>query len=112
MITTRWISLLGAAALGLVAIQARAENTSKGERFGVGPIYATHQATGGEHMKCQHCRRELTAVRVPLDSKERSFGTRYVQEHRCPGCKFRVRVTKAGSKETRTVMLCSPACAH
>lgn len=107
---THWISLSGVVALGLLTIPVQAENTTKGERIAVGPIYATNQAGGGRHMSCPSCKRELVAVRVPLDTKERAHGVRYVQEHRCPGCKFGVRVTKAGSKETRTVMTCSAAC--
>lgn len=110
MKTSRWISLVATAGLALAAAQARAADTTKGERFGVGPIYAVNQAGGGQKLACPHCKSELTAVRMPADTKGRAHHVRYVQEHRCPGCKFVVKVTKAGSKETRTTMVCSPAC--
>lgn len=102
-------SVAAIAVLGMT-LQSPAADTTKGERFGVGPIYAVNQAGGGQKLSCSHCRYELAPVRVPMDSKERAHGVRYVQEHRCPGCKFTVRVVTAGSKETRTTMACSSAC--
>lgn len=116
---TGWTSLAAVAALGMTfhapALQAQGvHQTSKGDRLDTTPLQrvlapASYSAAI-RHGECPHCKRLLTKVRVPLDSKERAFGTRYVEEHRCPGCKFRIRREISGNKETRTVMECSSAC--
>jgi hypothetical protein len=114
----RWISLAAVAALGMAfqapALHAQAvKQTSKGNRLDVTALRpVSRPAAYSAAIKrgtCPHCKRDLVAVRVPLDSKERAIGTRYVQEHRCPGCKFRV-VRGISGKETQTVMECSDRC--
>jgi hypothetical protein len=114
MSISRWISLAAVAALGLVAAQAQEAQTTKGNRLDTTPLKSVRvpasYSTAIKQGVCPHCKRLLTEVRVPLDSKERAFGTRYVQEHRCHGCKFRVRREISGNKETHTVMECPSAC--